>query len=73
MSKKNDTLKATREQSGKTQAEIAKEIGILKEVYQKYEYGMSSKTISTAIKIAKALNSSVEELWGNPEKDLSTI
>ena len=65
MSKKNDTLKATREQSGKTQAEIAKEIGILKEVYQKYEYGMSSKTINTAIKIAKALNSSVEELWSN--------
>ena len=65
MIKKNGTLKATREQSGKTQAEIAKEIGILKEVYQKYEYGMSSKTINTAIKIAKALNSSVEELWSN--------
>ena len=62
---KNSVLKSIREKSGKTQAEIAKELGMLRELYQKYEYGAGTKTIQTAIRIAKALNSSVEELWGN--------
>ena len=63
-----NNLKATRKKLSKTQAQVAKELGMLKELYQKYEYGMSSKTIQTAIRIAKALNSTVEELWGEKKQ-----
>lgn len=36
---KNETLIATRKQSSKTQAQVAKEIGIAKNAYQRYELG----------------------------------
>ena len=62
---KNQTLQNTRLKANKTQSEVAKQVGILKEAYQKYEYGAGAKTIQTAIRIAKALNSTVEELWSN--------
>lgn len=58
-------LKLAREQSGKTQVQVANETELTERTYQKYEAGMSSKTIQTAIRIAKALNTTVEELWGN--------
>lgn len=61
---KNETLIAARKQSGKTQKQVAKELGILEQVYQKYEYGMSANTIKTAIRIAKLYNTTVEKLWG---------
>lgn len=67
MRKKNSILKTTREQSGKTQLQIAKELGMLKEMYQKYEYGMGTKTIQTAIRIAKVLDTTVENLWGSSQ------
>ena len=68
MKEVTNNLKATRKKLSKTQAQVAKELGMLKELYQKYEYGMSSKTIQTAIRIAKALNSTVEELWGEKKQ-----
>ena len=64
---KRNILKAAREQSGKTQAQVAKEIGIAKTAYQRYERGGVIPNVFTAIKIAKTLDSTVEELWGgNP-------
>lgn len=57
-------LRAAREQSGKTQAQVAKEIGIAEAVYQRYEYDKSEPGVRTAIRIAKALNSTVEQLFG---------
>lgn len=67
MRKKNSILKTTREQSGKTQSEVAKKVGILTEAYQKYEYGAGTKTIQTAIRIAKVLDTTVENLWGSSQ------
>ena len=64
--KETTTLKAAREQLGKTQAQVAVEVGIPYQYYQLYEYDRGAQTIQTAIKIAKSLNSSVEELWGTP-------
>ena len=61
---KNEILKATRGKMCKTQAQIAKEIGIAEISYRKYEAGMSTKTIQTAIRIARALDTTVEALWG---------
>lgn len=59
----NTKLKTTRQQKGLTQVEVAKKAKISTRRYQDYEAGKYSKSINTAILIAKALNSTVEELF----------
>ena len=56
-------LKAAREQSGKTQAQVAKESGISETQYQNVEYDKSTPNVRTAIRIARAVGSSVEEIF----------
>lgn len=48
-------LRAARDVSGKTQAQVAKEIGTSEQVYQRYEYGKSEPAVRTAIRIADVL------------------
>lgn len=64
-------LRAAREQSGKTQAQVAKETGISEAQYQNIEYDKSEPRVRTAIRIALALNSTVEALFGaaTPEQE----
>lgn len=57
-------LRAAREQSGKTQAQVAKETGIAEAAYQRYEYAQVEPRVRTAIRIAQALDSTVEALFG---------
>lgn len=57
-------LQAAREQSGKTQAQVAKEAGITEVAYQRYEYDKREPGVRTAIRIARALDSTVEALFG---------
>ena len=57
-------LRAAREASGKTQAQVAKEANVAERMYQDYEYDKREPGVRTAIRIAKALNSTVEELFG---------
>ena len=57
-------LRAARERSGKTQAQVAKEAGVSEQAYQRYEYDKREPGVRTANRIAKALNSTAEELWG---------
>lgn len=57
------TLRAAREQSGKTQAQVAKEANISTAQYQNIEYNKSKPSVRTAIRIARAVNSSVEALF----------
>lgn len=57
-------LRAAREKSGKTQAQVAKEAGIQEQVYQRYEYGTSEPGVRTAIRIARVLGSTAEALFG---------
>ena len=61
--KKQIALKAAREQLGKTQTQVAKELGISIRGYQNYEYGSNADAIQTAIRIAKMYNTTVEKLW----------
>ena len=61
----NKALKAAREQSGKTQADVARETALNVRMYQRYETGTGNNTIRAAIRIARSLGSTVEELWGN--------
>lgn len=48
-------LRATREKSGKTQAQVAKEIHVSELTYQRYEYDQREPSVRTAIRIADAL------------------
>ena len=69
MKEKNKKLVAMRKQSGKTIVQIAKEACISSRGYQKYELSGSLPNARTAIRIAKALDTTVEELWdGNTTK-----
>lgn len=62
-------LKAAREASGKTQAQVAKEVGITERGYRKLESKEEYKAVDTAIRIAKAVNSTVENLFGAATPD----
>ena len=62
-------LRAAREQSGKTQAQVARETGISEAQYQNIEYDKSEPRVRTAIRIAKVLNSTVEKLFGAATPD----
>ena len=57
-------LKAARVQSGKTQTQVANEIGVTEVAYQKYEYGERVPRADVAIRIARALGTTVEALFG---------
>ena len=48
-------LRAAREASGKTQARVAKEVGISETHYQNIEYDKHESGVKTAIAIADAL------------------
>ena len=63
-------LRAARERSGKTQAQVANEVGVSELSYQRYEYNKSEPGVRTAIRIAKALNSTVESLFGAATPDI---
>lgn len=56
-------LKAAREKSGKTQAQVAQEAKISQSQYQNIEYDKSTPSVRTAIRIADALHSDVKELF----------
>nr|DAH67096.1 MAG TPA: helix-turn-helix domain protein [Caudoviricetes sp.] len=67
----NVKLKAIREESGKTQAQIANEAQISCRAYCYYEQGTKEPKVRTAIRIARALNSSVEALFPETGKEAS--
>lgn len=56
-------LRATRERLGLTQAQVAKIARVTERMYQEYEYAKSEPSVRTAIRIAHALNKTVEELF----------
>lgn len=62
-------LKAAREASGKTQAQVAKEAGITERGYRKLEAKEEYKAVETAIRIARTLSTTVEILFGAATPD----
>ena len=62
-------LRAAREVSGKTQAQVAKEAKVGERLYQDYEYDKREPGVRTAIRIARVLNRTVEELFGAATPD----
>lgn len=59
----NTKLKAKRRKTGLTQVEVAKQANITETSYQRIEYGTQTPSLDTAKLIAKALNSTVDELF----------
>lgn len=58
-------LRAAREKSGKTQAQVAKEVKVGVRLYQDYEYGKREPGVRTAIRIADSLGVvDLRELFG---------
>lgn len=60
----NLKLIEARKQSGKTQAQVAREANVSERMYQSYEYDKGEPCVRTANRIAKAVNSTTEKLWG---------
>ena len=61
---RNETLIAARKQSGKTQKQVAKEIGMSEIGYQSYERGTRTPSAPTGNSIARALGTTSEALFG---------
>ncbi len=59
----NTKLRDARNASGKTQAQIAREVGVTARAYQYYESGERIPGVNTALSIARALGCSVEDLF----------
>ncbi len=58
-------LKERREALGLTQRQVAEKIGVKYQVYQRYEKGVREPSISMALRLAKALNATAEELYSS--------
>ena len=60
-------LKEQRLNLNLTQADVARAANISLMSYKRYEYGNRKPDVETAIKISKALHTTVEQLWdGSP-------
>lgn len=60
-------LRKAREKIGLTQKDLAKKANITTRGYQNYEMGIRKPSVDTAIKIAKVLGGTVEELFSTTE------
>lgn len=61
---RNEILIATRKNLRKTQAQIAKEIGLTEVAYRNYERGTRTPSAPTGNSIARALGTTSEKLFG---------
>ena len=57
-------LKAARERIGKTQEQVASEASVAVRLYQYYEAGQKTPSVTTALRIARSLGTTAEALFG---------
>lgn len=62
---KNTMLLSARKRAGLTQAQLAEKASISALSYQRYEYGEREPSVDTALRIAKALGTTVERLFSS--------
>ena len=58
-----NNLKKIRQLKNSTQKKVSTKASITERAYQMYEAGDREPKVRTAIRIAKALNTTVEDLW----------
>lgn len=63
----NEKLKDLRDYHGISQSELARRIGVGKTTISEIERGDRLPNVLTAIRIARALETTVEEIWGDGE------
>lgn len=63
----NQKLKDLRDYHGISQRELARRIGVGKTTISEIERGDRLPNVLTAIRIARALETTVEEIWGDGE------
>lgn len=63
----NEKLKDLRDYHGISQRELARRIGVGKTTISEIERGVRLPNVLTAIRIARALETTVEEIWGDGE------
>lgn len=63
----NETLKDLRDYHGISQRELARRVGVGKTTISEIERGDRLPNVLTAIRIARALETTVEEIWGDGE------
>jgi len=61
----NNTIRELRKRLNKTQEDIAFESGITKISYQRYERGELEPKFSKAVRIAEALHTTPQAIWGS--------
>lgn len=61
----NEKLKDLRDYHGISQSELARRIGVGKTTISEIERGDRLPNVLTAIRIARALETTVEEIWGD--------
>lgn len=75
MKERSEGLIAARKMTGKSQREVARNLGISYQEYQRYEYGMNKKAIQTAIRIASEVGATTFKdfckLWS--DNPISTV
>lgn len=63
----NEKLKDLRDYHGISQRELARRIGVGKTTISEIERGDRLPNVLTTIRIARALETTVEEIWGDGE------
>lgn len=61
----NEKLKDLRNYHGISQSELARRVGVGKTTISEIERGDRLPNVLTAIRIARALETTVEEIWGD--------
>ena len=61
----NNKMRELRKRLNKTQEDIALESGITKISYQRYERGELEPKFSKAVRIAEALHTTPQVIWGS--------
>jgi putative transcriptional regulator len=66
-------VRARRQGLGITQAELARQVGVSRQTVITLETGDYAPSVFLALRVARSLSTSVEELWGDPENDAGPV
>ena len=64
-----NTVRARRDTTGMTQAELAERIGVTRQTLIAIEQGKYSPSLETAFRIARALETTLDDVFQYPEAD----
>ena len=62
-----NSIRALREAQGRTQAELAERIGVTRQTLIAIEQGKYSPSLESAFRIARALGTTLDEVFQDPE------